>query len=65
MTHTDCAALSEELDALKKIREQERTMLEYVKAEILKHTLDSKDGKVTSQLKEFFGCFNKRRGFYF
>jgi hypothetical protein len=40
-------------------------MLEYVKSEMLKHTLDSKDGKVTPQLKEFFDCFNNRRGFYF
>ena len=45
MTHTDCTTLSEELDALKKNREQEKTILEHVQVEMLKHTLYSKDEK--------------------
>jgi len=65
MSHTDCTTISEELDALKKIREQESTILEHVKAKMLKHILDSKNWKVTSQLKEFFDYFNSHRGFDF
>ena len=57
MSHTDYTIVSEELDTLKKIREQGRI--------ILKHTLDSKNWEVISQLKEFFDYFNSHRGFDF
>ena len=57
MSHTDYTIVSEELDTLKKIREQGRI--------ILKHTLDSKNWEVISQLKEFFDYFNSPIGFNF
>jgi len=61
MKNSEYSSVSEALEALKKINQQENEIAEYVKTQMKLHAINAADSDAEKQLKEFFDYFNNQK----